>query len=96
MSERCIISYQDNDTKQFIENCIEKADWIITQIVNSLLQFFLMFFMTKTSINGLEDLFSTWTVFSELQSFMVDQLWLVACCCINLRYVCVIAVYCIV
>jgi hypothetical protein len=43
---------EDAETKQFIDNCYEKSDWFITQIIQSAIMSFLKWFMTNTSVNG--------------------------------------------
>ncbi|XP_052817997.1 uncharacterized protein LOC128244019 [Mya arenaria] len=44
---------EDSETRDFLENCYEKSDWVVTQIYHSLAKAFLSWFMETTSINGL-------------------------------------------
>lgn len=52
LCERFVPFHQDEETTEFLDQCLEKADGIFTQIFQSLVQSLLGFFMTKTSING--------------------------------------------
>ena len=42
----------DDETKEFIENCKEKSDQLFTQLFHSVVKCILSFAMSKTSING--------------------------------------------
>ncbi|XP_076470217.1 protein-L-histidine N-pros-methyltransferase-like isoform X1 [Babylonia areolata] len=53
LCEKFVALNEDEETKEFLEHCYEKADWIFTQLFHSLAQMVLGVFMTKTSINGL-------------------------------------------
>ncbi|CAF0857850.1 unnamed protein product, partial [Brachionus calyciflorus] len=44
---------EDAETKQFIDNCIEKSEWFMTELFNTLMLSLLKYFMAITSINGL-------------------------------------------
>ena len=50
--ERFIQFHQDDEASEFLENCYEKADWVLVQIGHSLAKSVLSWFMTATSING--------------------------------------------
>ncbi|XP_045125764.1 protein-L-histidine N-pros-methyltransferase-like isoform X2 [Portunus trituberculatus] len=43
----------DEDTHQFLSNCFEQSEWLVTQVWHSIAKAFLGLFMTQTSINGL-------------------------------------------
>ncbi|KAK7114058.1 hypothetical protein V1264_000184 [Littorina saxatilis] len=53
MCDRFVPLDQDEETTEFLDHCLEKSDWIFTQVFQSLAQTLLGLFMTKTSINGL-------------------------------------------
>ncbi|KAL8590549.1 hypothetical protein ACOMHN_010985 [Nucella lapillus] len=53
MYDKFVALNEDEETKEFLDHCYEKADWIFTQLFHSLAQMVLGVFMTKTSINGL-------------------------------------------
>ncbi|GFS50743.1 uncharacterized protein NPIL_169661 [Nephila pilipes] len=46
-------SQDDDETEDFLQNCFEKSDWLLTQIFHALARSFMCWFMTRTSINGL-------------------------------------------
>ncbi|XP_029637362.1 methyltransferase-like protein 9 [Octopus sinensis] len=52
MHKKFYCLHQDEETKEFLEGCYEKADWIFTQIFYSLFRSVLSWFMTNTSINA--------------------------------------------
>ncbi|KAI0234730.1 Methyltransferase-like protein 9 [Lamellibrachia satsuma] len=43
---------EDEETKTFLTNCYEKAEWIFTQLYHSLARSVLSWFMSSTSVNG--------------------------------------------
>ncbi|XP_055953709.1 protein-L-histidine N-pros-methyltransferase-like [Argiope bruennichi] len=43
----------DDETEDFLENCFEKSDWLMTQIFHALVRSLMCWFMSRTSINGL-------------------------------------------
>ncbi|GIY85176.1 uncharacterized protein CDAR_310071 [Caerostris darwini] len=45
-------SQEDDETEDFLENCFEKSDWLMTQIFHALARSLLCWFMSRTSING--------------------------------------------
>ncbi|GFS55402.1 uncharacterized protein TNCV_1626921 [Trichonephila clavipes] len=45
-------SHDDDETEDFLQNCFEKSDWLLTQIFHALARSFMCWFMTRTSING--------------------------------------------
>ncbi|XP_063871019.1 protein-L-histidine N-pros-methyltransferase-like isoform X2 [Scylla paramamosain] len=44
--------FMDEDTHQFLNNCFEQSEWLVTQVWHSIAKAFLGLFMTQTSING--------------------------------------------
>jgi len=44
----------DDETKEFLENCREKSDQLLTQLFHSVVKCILSWAMNKTSINGYE------------------------------------------
>ena len=52
ISTKFIQMEEDETTKQFLDNCYLKADWIITQLMHLTVKAALGFIMTNTSING--------------------------------------------
>jgi len=44
----------DDETKEFLENCKEKSDQLFTQLFHSIVKLMLSWTMNKTSINGYE------------------------------------------
>ena len=52
MCERFIQLHEDEATKEFLDNCYVKADWILTQIMHLVVKAALSLVLTNTSING--------------------------------------------
>ena len=50
--ERFVQFTEDAETKEFLENCYEKSDWLFTQLYHLMFKALLRWFMTQTSING--------------------------------------------
>ncbi|XP_077861899.1 protein-L-histidine N-pros-methyltransferase-like [Saccoglossus kowalevskii] len=44
--------HKDEETEEFLTNCYDKSDWILTQFAHVFLKMFLSVFMTRTSVNG--------------------------------------------
>ncbi|KAG8274251.1 Methyltransferase-like protein 9 [Homalodisca vitripennis] len=42
----------DDETRQFLDNCNEKSDALLTQIWHSIVKSLLRWFLTQTDING--------------------------------------------
>ena len=45
----------DEETMEFISNCVDKSDAFFTQLYHNIATYFLSFFYTKTDINGMLD-----------------------------------------
>lgn len=52
---RFVQSSFDEETEQFIATCVEKSSWVFTQFFHSVVQIFLSFVVSTTTINGLLD-----------------------------------------
>ncbi|RNA32722.1 methyltransferase 9 [Brachionus plicatilis] len=65
--QHCFVQFnEDLQTKNFLDNCIEKSEHFFTQLLHSFVLSFLQYFMAITSINGLLQRGSMF-VFSEDQ-----------------------------
>ena len=42
----------DEETEQFLAVCVEKSGWVFTQFFHSIVQVFLGFMVSMTTING--------------------------------------------
>ena len=42
----------DEETEQFLALCVEKSGWVFTQFFHSIVQVFLGFMVSMTTING--------------------------------------------
>jgi hypothetical protein len=45
--------YEDDETKEFTKQSIEKSEWFFTQLFQSMFMSFFKLFMASTSVNGL-------------------------------------------
>ena len=45
-------SKEDDETKEFLANCYDKAEWIFTQLYHMVARSVLSWFMSSTSANG--------------------------------------------
>jgi len=52
LKKKFLQSTEDEETKEFLTNCYEKAEWIFMQLYHSLARSLLSWFMSSTSVNG--------------------------------------------
>ncbi len=71
--EHFIELYDDDATKQFIEDSVDQADSVLTQMWHSLAKSFLSFFYTQTDINGLLARGSMFVFSKEQFRYLLDK-----------------------
>lgn len=52
LRQKFVQSSMDEETEQFLALCVEKSGWVFTQFFHSIVQVFLGFMVSMTTING--------------------------------------------